>query len=100
MDATKFMVGAIVVLSITVIIISMRACRTTVEADSAASGAVLMSYVRGIEGNSPDGRRQYIKTKLKEFDVPYSLMRFDTILAGRDRTRDTLRGENIIVTMG
>ncbi len=100
MSATKIITGVIVVLAISFIVISMRTCRTRGEIDATATGDVLMSYVKGIEGNSPVGRRQYITNKLKEFDVPFSVMQFDTILMRSNGRNDTLHGENIIVTMG
>src|SRR5713101_763204 len=100
MTTTKLIVGTIIVLTISVVVFSMRTCRTSVELDSSATGATLMSYVKGIEGNAPEGRRQYIKTKLKEFDVPFSLMPFDTILRQNGNRKDSLHGENIIVSYG
>lgn len=78
-------------------------CTTTVCAqrnDNAVSnGKTLMGYVKGIEGKDPAGRKQFIKDKLKEFDVPFTTMPFDTILVRGER-KDTIHGENIIVTMG
>ncbi len=67
--------------------------------DVAITGESLLEQVMGIEGKSHAGRSQYIKDKLKEFDVPFTTMPFDTILV-RQRGSDTLHGENIIVQMG
>ncbi|HEV8539194.1 MAG TPA: M28 family metallopeptidase [Bacteroidota bacterium] len=100
MDTTKIAIGAIIVLSITLLIISFRSCRTQAETDAAATGATLMGFVKGIEGNAPAERRLYIKTKLKEFDVPFALMPFDTVLLRSNGRADTIRGENIVVTIG
>ena len=100
MSTTKLIAGVIIILVITFLIISMRTCRTQGEIDATATGDVLMSYVKGIEGNSPVGRRQYITNKLKEFDVPFSMTPFDTILTHSNGRHDTLSGENIIVNMG
>lgn len=100
MDTTKITLGAIGVLLITLTLISLRTCRTQGEVDAATTGATLMGYVKGIEGNSPNDRRLYIKSKLKEFDIPFSVIPFDTILYRSNGKGDTIRGENIIVTMG
>jgi len=100
MSTIKIITGAIIVLAISFIVISMRTCRTQGEIDATATGDVLMSYVKGIEGNSPVGRHLYITNKLKEFDVPFSVMQFDTILMRSNGSNDTLRGENIVVNMG
>jgi hypothetical protein len=100
MSVTKLIVGAIIVLAITFLLVSMRTCQTHGEINAEATGEVLMSYVKGIEGNSPAGRRQYITNKLKEFEVPFSVLPFDTIITHRSGRTDTLHGENIVVTMG
>ena len=63
------------------------------------TGETLLNYVKGIEGKSPDERRQFIKDKLKEFGVQYTVMPFDTVLP-HDTTKTIIHGENIIVKRG
>ncbi|MCS7081503.1 MAG: M28 family metallopeptidase [Bacteroidetes bacterium] len=60
-------------------------------------GHELLRYVRALEGKSGAERRQVILSYLKSWAVPYRLQPFDTVLA---RTSDTLRGVNVIVSMG
>lgn len=67
--------------------------------DVAITGTTLMESVKGIEGKSPSGRKQFIKEKLVEFGITYISMPFDTILQHGERS-DTLHAENIIVRMG
>lgn len=69
----------------------------TQQPDTAASaGDRIYSYVREIEGRDHNGRRLYIKEKLREFGVAFTTMPFDTVI-NRYGKMDTLRGENIIV---
>ena len=100
MSVTKLVIGAIIVLASTLLLISMHTCQTRGEIEAGATGELLLRYVKGIEGNSPAGRRQYIIGKLKEFGVPFSELPFDTAITHSNGRRDTLRGENIVVTMG
>lgn len=67
--------------------------------DSSAIGSRLLEWVRGIEGKSPAGRRDFIKSQLRAMRVPFRSMPFDTTLtSGRKKTH--ISGENIIVSLG
>ncbi|HTK82906.1 MAG TPA: M20/M25/M40 family metallo-hydrolase [Bacteroidota bacterium] len=100
MNATKIIVAIILVCSIYLLLVSMRTRPTQGEPATHTVGETLLSYVKGIEGKSHEGRQQYITTKLKEFGIPYSLMPFDTVRHRGNGTVDTLHGENIVVTRG
>ncbi len=62
-------------------------------------GKELFDWVRGIEGKSHEGRRDFIKKQLKEMGVEFHTMRFDTTLRWGERSFD-VSGENITVTVG
>jgi hypothetical protein len=64
-----------------------------------AEGDILFSYVKGIEGRSPEGRKQFIKDKLNEFGIKFRTMPFDTILKYEGKIYP-IRGENIIASFG
>ena len=66
---------------------------------SQTEGRVMLDWVRGIEGRSPDGRRVYITSQLDSIGVPYTLMPFDTTITRQGWTRQ-VEGKNIIVRMG
>ncbi|MBM4168690.1 MAG: Zn-dependent exopeptidase M28 [Ignavibacteria bacterium] len=67
--------------------------------DPEAVGPWLLELVRGIEGRSPEGRRQYITYQLRAMDVPYRTMTFDTTLV-TPRRKTRITGENIVVSLG
>ena len=68
-------------------------------AGQTVTGPRLFQWVQGIEGKSPDGRRQFVREELKKMGVKYTTASF-----ARDRhigpNTERLEGENIIVTMG
>jgi len=63
------------------------------------TGPRLHQWVQGIEGKTPDGRRQFIRDELKKMEVKYTTASF-----ARDRHVGTkterFEGENIIVSFG
>ncbi|HWP82981.1 MAG TPA: M28 family peptidase [Bacteroidota bacterium] len=63
------------------------------------TGRELMSYVQGIEGKSPEGRREFIKQQLRRFGVPFRTQSFDTTLTFGKRSLK-VSGENILVRVG
>ena len=95
---TMVILGAMIFL-ITVVVILPSKKSADDQVDVFESGATLIGYVRGIEGKTPEGRRQFVKDKLGEFAIPFVTMPFDTIISTGGRS-DTLHGENIIATMG
>ncbi len=70
----------------------------TVEAQK-VSGNDLFAWVQGIEGRSPEGRREFVKSELKTLGVKFRTMRFDTSLGQGERTRK-VSGENVLVRLG
>ncbi len=95
----KLIIFGGVLLAVIVIIIFPSKKTTEEKFDVLESGETLINYVKEIEGKPPAGRRQFIKEKLIQFAVPFTVMPFDTVLRSGGR-HDTLHGENIIVTMG
>jgi hypothetical protein len=88
------------ILYFTLLLVCITAVTCAQQTTTATSaGETLMGYVKGIEGKDPSGRKQFIKDKLKEFELPFTVMPFETILA-HGKQNDTIHGENIIVTMG
>ncbi len=53
--------------------------------------------VKGIEGRSAEGRREFIKQQLSLLGVRYSTMEYDTVM-GRGVRHVPIHGENIVVT--
>ncbi|MFI5251761.1 MAG: M28 family peptidase [Bacteroidota bacterium] len=62
-------------------------------------GDIMLDHVKKIEYQNEIGRRQFIKDKLKEFGVSFSVMGFDTVMFYNGKTSD-MKGENIIVSYG
>ncbi|GJQ21807.1 MAG: hypothetical protein HBSIN02_21620 [Bacteroidia bacterium] len=59
----------------------------------------LHSWVRGIEGRDPQGRREFVKKELDKLGVAYTTEPFSR--TGRFGNRErTITGENIVVTTG
>jgi Zn-dependent M28 family amino/carboxypeptidase len=65
----------------------------------APSASNLYAWVTGIEGKSPEGRREFVKQELTKQGIRFFTMPFDTTITRGERTR-TIRGENIIVRLG
>lgn len=63
------------------------------------SGDDLHSWVRGIEGRTPEGRREWVKTQLKKIGIPHRTEAFSRTLKFGTMER-TIAGENIIATIG
>jgi hypothetical protein len=63
------------------------------------TGKELMTYVQGIEGKSPEGRREFIKQQLRTLGVPFRTQPFDTTLRYGTRSVN-VSGENILVRVG
>jgi hypothetical protein len=100
MCSTKILIVIVaVLLGLVVFLISPSRRFAWDKEDVAITGEGLFTTVRGIEGKSPAGRKQFIKEKLAEMDASFTTMPFDTIIAS-DRGTDTLHGENIIVRLG
>jgi hypothetical protein len=63
------------------------------------SGTNLLRWVRGIEGQSPQGRRDFVKSELRKLNCKFRTMPFDTVIGEGARARRIV-GENIIVGVG
>lgn len=70
----------------------------TIEAQK-VSGNDLFAWVQGIEGRSPEGRREFVKKELKKLGVEFRTIPFDTTLGQGERAR-RVSGENVIVRLG
>lgn len=85
----KFLAGTTVILTISVQMVLAQP----------VTGSRLLQWVQGIEGKSPDGRRQFVRDELKKMGV-----RFTGFWFARDRQIGTktnrFEGENIIVSFG
>jgi len=100
MGSMKIMIVTVAVLLALLVILVVPSRRFTWDKeDVAITGEGLFRTVRGIEGKSPDGRKQYIKERLSEMAAPFTTMPFDTIITS-ERGNDTLHGENIVVRLG
>lgn len=59
----------------------------------------LHSWVRGIEGRDPEGRRGFVKKELEKLGVPFRVEPFSRTARFGNRER-IIAGENIVVTTG
>jgi hypothetical protein len=62
-------------------------------------GETMLEYVKGIEVVKEGGRRHFIKDKLNEFGVPFSVIPFETSITYNGKTTRFF-GENIVVSKG
>jgi hypothetical protein len=73
-------------------------CTSITEAQS-VTGKDLYSWVQGIEGKDPAGRRNFVKNELKKMGIAFTTAPFKQELKFQ-KTSMTIAGENIIVSLG
>lgn len=96
--STRIMRSILIILSFT-LPPSVWSQETVSSGSDSTAGKTMLRYVKGIEVVKMEGRRHFVKDRLNEFGVPFTVMPFDTSIPYNGKTT-IFSGENIIVSMG